>query len=50
MDGNYIWKQVRITRAPSVVEKTYIYTIQAMSSVSARIAEMLVKEHPEMLE
>ena len=50
MDGNYIWKQVRITRAPSVEEKTYIYTIQAMSSVSARIAEMLVKEHPEMLE
>jgi len=50
MDGNYIWKQVRITRVPSVVEKTYIYTIQAMSSVSARIAEMLVREHPEMLE
>lgn len=50
MDGNYAWKQVRITRVPSVMEKTYIYTIQAMSSVSAGIAEMLVKEHPEMLE
>lgn len=50
MDGNYVWKQVRITGVPSVSEKIYIYTIQAMSDVSARIAEMLVREHPEMLE
>lgn len=50
MDGNYVWKQVRITRVPSVLEKTYIYTIQTMPPANAKIAEMLAKEHPEMLE
>lgn len=50
MEGNYVWRQIRITKVPSVVEEVYLYTIQAMSDVSMKIAEMLVKEHPELLE
>jgi hypothetical protein len=50
MNDNYTWHQIRISRVPTVMDKMYIYTIQAMSDVSARIAEMLVSDSPEMLE
>ena len=50
MTEDYVWRQVRITKIPSVLEKIFLYTIQTMSDVSERIAEMLVKEHPELLE
>lgn len=49
-DGQYGWRQVRITKVPSVLENMYLYTIQTMSDVSIRIGEMLVRDHPEMLE
>ena len=49
-DGRYEWRQVRITKIPSVLDNMYLYTIQTMSDVSIRIAEMLVRDHPEMLE
>lgn len=50
MNGDYVWHQIRITLLPSAMERMYIYTIQAMSEVSAQIAELLIREHPEMLE
>jgi len=50
MNEVYAWHQVRITLVPTVMEKMYIYTIQAMSDTSTRIAELLIREHPEMLE
>ena len=46
----YRWRQVRITRASLAAENIYIYTIQRMSDVSVKIAEMLLKDHPELLE
>lgn len=49
-EGQYEWRQVRITKVPSVLENMYLYTIQTMSDVSIRIGEMLVRDHPEMLE
>lgn len=49
-DGEYAWRQVRITKVPSVLDNMYLYTIQTMSDVSIRIGEMLVRDHPEMLE
>lgn len=48
--GGYAWRQVRITRIPSAVEDMYLYTLQTMSDVSVRIAEMLLREHPELME
>ena len=50
INNRYVWRQIRITRVPSVMESMYLYTIQTMSDVSIRIAELLVNEHPEMLE
>ena len=50
MNGVYAWHQVRITLVPTVMEKMYMYTIQTMSDVSVQIAELLLREHPEMLE
>jgi hypothetical protein len=50
MNGVYAWHQVRITLVPTVMEKMYMYTIQTMWDVSVQIAELLLREHPEMLE
>ena len=45
----YRWRQVRITRASLAEENIYLYTIQRMSDVSVKIAEKLLKNHPELL-
>lgn len=50
MAGEHLWRQIRITQVPSVMETIYLYTIQSMSDVSVRIAKMLLKEHPELME
>ena len=46
----YRWRQVRITKVPSADENIYLYTIQGMSDVSVKIAEMLLNDHPELLD
>lgn len=50
LGNDYRWRQVRITKVPSVMENIYLYTIQSMSDVSIRIADTLLREHPELLE
>ena len=50
MDGSYVWRDIRINKIPSVMDNMYLYSIQDMSDSNIRICEMLLKEHPEMME
>ena len=49
-DGQYVWRMIRITKIPSVLEDMYLYTIQKLPDSSVKIAELLIREHPEMME
>lgn len=48
--GSYVWREIRISKIPSIMDNLYLYSIQDMSDSSIRICEMLLNEHPEMLE
>ena len=48
--GAYVWRDIRINKVPSVLDNLYLYSIQDMSDSNIRIWEMLLKDHPEMLE